>query len=265
MHRQRDLLQIVRALQAAGRLARAVCTAGNSSAINRPMIAITTSNSTSVKAANGNATATVSCYALNDAVPWLIANAAVPTAAERIARAPGSGTAVGPPADPAVWPKFDRTIVKSLMSTVPSPVNSPWDQAAPIRPKLDRTMVKSLMSTLPSSLASPGAAIVRFAELVTQTLNPVVLSPVVASWSTIAVTLNGRVVSVCGLSEANPLSSPTCMGNDKLPCWIVTVLPSPQIAGIGQQQIAQVDQAALVVLAAGGHRRVEKLSAVRIN
>ena len=72
---------------------------------------------------------------------------------------PGSGTGAIPAADdPEVWPKFASTIVRSLMSTVPSPVNSPWLQVIPVLPKLLSTIVRSLISTLPSKLASPARA-----------------------------------------------------------------------------------------------------------
>ena len=43
----------------------------------------------------------------------------------------------------AVLPKLLSTIVRSLTSTVPSPVNSPWLHAMPVRPKLVSTIVRS--------------------------------------------------------------------------------------------------------------------------
>ena len=49
MHRDTDLLQVV-VQEAPGAASRAACTAGKSRAISIPMIAITTSSSTSVKA-----------------------------------------------------------------------------------------------------------------------------------------------------------------------------------------------------------------------
>ena len=77
------------------------------------------------------------------------------TASADSVKLPGSGTAVKPPAEePALWPKCDSTIVKSLMSTVPVPVNSPW-ASVPLWPKCDRTIVRSLILTRPSRLASP--------------------------------------------------------------------------------------------------------------
>ena len=52
LHCQTDLLEMVDALRVAG-CSRACCMAGKSKAINIPIIAMTTNNSTSVKAASG--------------------------------------------------------------------------------------------------------------------------------------------------------------------------------------------------------------------
>ena len=60
----------------------------------------------------------------------------------------GSGTALTPAA--SVAPKFDSRIVRSLMSTVASPLKSPPLQDMPVWPKSARTMVRSLTSTWPS-------------------------------------------------------------------------------------------------------------------
>ena len=66
----------------------------------------------------------------------------------------GSGTALMPAL--GLMPKFASTMLKSLMSTVPSPLKSPCHQVAAVLSKLASTIVRSLMSTLPSPLASPG-------------------------------------------------------------------------------------------------------------
>ena len=80
----------------------------------------------------------------------------------RIARLDGSGTAGIAAADATtVWPKLLSTIVRSLMSTVPSPVNSPWLHVAPVWPKWLSTIVRSLMSTRPSRFASPERIVAR--------------------------------------------------------------------------------------------------------
>ena len=75
----------------------------------------------------------------------------------------GSGAAPIEPGAPRLLPKAASTIVRSLISTVPLPVNSPsfhpifpGPPATDDWPKCAKTIVKSLMSTLPSAFASPG-------------------------------------------------------------------------------------------------------------
>ncbi len=84
----------------------------------------------------------------------------------------GSGTAaIAPEEAQMLLPKSDKTIVRSLISTLPSPRKSPVAQAIPaVWPKCDKTTVRSLISTLPSRLASPGNAGVRRYEATAELL-----------------------------------------------------------------------------------------------